>query len=35
MLELVDAARASGRVMHFSEVRPSLAEVFRDAVRAR
>jgi ABC-2 type transport system ATP-binding protein len=31
---LLDAARASGRVTHFSAVRPSLADLFRQAVRA-
>lgn len=31
---ILDAARASGTVTHFSEVEPSLAEVFREAVRA-
>jgi ABC-2 type transport system ATP-binding protein len=31
---LLDAARASGRVTHFSAVQPSLADLFRQAVRA-
>ncbi len=30
---ILDAARASGTVTHFSEVEPSLADVFREAVR--
>jgi ABC-2 type transport system ATP-binding protein len=31
---LLDAARAAGRVTHFSAVEPSLAELFRQAVQA-
>ncbi|MDQ6750105.1 MAG: ATP-binding cassette domain-containing protein [Actinomycetota bacterium] len=31
---ILDAARASGTVTHFSEVEPSLADVFREAVGA-
>jgi ABC-2 type transport system ATP-binding protein len=31
---VLDAARAAGPVTHFAEVRPSLAEIFREAVAA-
>ena len=31
---ILDAARAAGTVTHFSEVRPSLAELFRELVSA-
>jgi ABC-2 type transport system ATP-binding protein len=31
---VLDAARAAGRVTHFSEVQPTLAELFRQAVQA-
>jgi ABC-2 type transport system ATP-binding protein len=31
---VLDAARAAGRVTHFSEVQPTLAQVFRQAVQA-
>jgi hypothetical protein len=29
---VLDAARAAGRVTHFADVRPSLAEVFREVI---
>jgi len=32
--EVLDAARAVGEVRHFSVVRPSLAQIFREAVGA-
>jgi ABC-2 type transport system ATP-binding protein len=31
--DVLDAARAAGQVRHFSVVQPSLAELFREAVR--
>jgi hypothetical protein len=31
---VLDAARAAGRVTHFSMVQPSLADLFRQAVQA-
>jgi len=31
---VLDAARAAGRVVHFSAVQPTLAQLFRQAVQA-
>jgi ABC-2 type transport system ATP-binding protein len=31
---VLDAARAAGRVIHFSAVEPTLADLFRQAVQA-